>query len=210
MLQFLCLGVSQVRTIEFTPTDIAIANFPRIYRVSTNAVTQARQIEVVGTGTSGDIVPVIVAMKDGLWLTVGSDHVDRVAESYSVALAKQLCPLVLADQAWRFDEVNAHLDQIALKSWIVEIGVLSTRVPYQAGSLATVDSINTVVQALALEQQLATLRVGTVLSCGSIGEQGQRFGAVRGAKTFVIQMIDAVLNRTIEHRYDIECLPQVL
>jgi Protein of unknown function (DUF2848) len=210
MLQFLCLGVHQVRTVEFVPTYVAIGNVGNVgnaayfYRVSALSVTQAQQIQVLGKATSGNVVAIVVAMKDGLWLTVGSDHFDRVVQQNSPALAKQLCPLVLSNQAWRLDEVQAHLEQIVLRSAIVEIGATTTRVPYQEGTLATTMPLLKAVETLAAQQQMAELASGTVLGCGSVAEIGE----VRGAKSFVMQMIDPVLNRTIEYRYDIECLPQ--
>ena len=60
------------------------------------------------TDSSGEIEPVIVAMTDGLWLTIGSDHTDRKAEAQGVALSKQLCAKPVGKDLWRLDEVVGH------------------------------------------------------------------------------------------------------
>jgi Protein of unknown function (DUF2848) len=236
MMQFLCLGLQQVKTVEFSPNYAIIAGWtgrnleaiehhieelaaigvprpstvPLYYRVSTNALVQTQSIQVVGENTSGEVEPVLIAMKDGLWLTVGSDHTDRSAETYSVGLSKQLCAKVIADQAWRFDEVKDHLDSIAIRSWIVEItppkgSVGEIRVPYQEGTLAAMRPLPDLISGFKGQ---AVLEVGNVMSCGTVGVI-HNTGGIRPAKQFVMQMHDPVLNRTIDWRYKVECLPLV-
>src|ERR1700748_156730 len=57
------------------------SSVPVFYRISTANLTQAAHLEVLGPDTSGEAEPVVVAMQDGLWLGVGSDHTDRKAET---------------------------------------------------------------------------------------------------------------------------------
>ena len=54
----------------------------------------ATEIEVSGPDTSGEVEYVLVQRPDGLWVTVGSDHTDRKAETVGVSLSKQLCAKV--------------------------------------------------------------------------------------------------------------------
>src|SRR5215471_5876742 len=61
---------------------------PLYYRVSADLLTQAAKIQVVGADTSGEVEPVLVGAADRLWVTLGSDHTDAKAESYSVAVSK--------------------------------------------------------------------------------------------------------------------------
>ena len=56
------------------------STFPLFYRVSASLVSQVSRLEVLGPHTSGEVEYVIVAMRDGLWITVGSDQTDRNAE----------------------------------------------------------------------------------------------------------------------------------
>ena len=84
------------------------SSVPVFYRVSAANLTQADAIEVLGPDTSGEAEPVLVALPDGLWLTLGSDHTDRKAETLGIALSKQLCPKVVARVLWRLDEVAVY------------------------------------------------------------------------------------------------------
>ena len=63
-------------------------------------------IEVLGEATSGEVEVVLVALADGLWVGLGSDHTDRAIEAQGVALSKQLCRKPMAAGLWRFDEVD--------------------------------------------------------------------------------------------------------
>jgi hypothetical protein len=231
MLNFSCLGLSASHSAEFDPNKVVIAGWtgrnreaiehhieelaaigvprpstvPLYYRVSTNCLTQAQSIQVVGDNTSGEAEPVLLAMQDGLWLTVGSDHTDRSAETYSVALSKQLCPKVIATQAWRLDDVKAHADQILLRSWVVES---ETKALYQDGMLAAIRPLETLVAGFASSigsRSAEAMPAGSLMSCGTVGA----IGGIRPAKHFIMQLFDPILNRTLEHEYQIEALPVI-
>ncbi len=77
------------------------SSVPLFYRVDRQLVTTDQRIDVVGSDTSGEVETVIFAA-DGLWVGLGSDHTDRAAEAYSVAISKQLCRKVVAHELWRF------------------------------------------------------------------------------------------------------------
>jgi hypothetical protein len=238
MLQFACLGISKTHAQTFHPKNAVIAGWtgrnreaiehhieelaaigvprpstvPLYYRVGVACLTQARSIQVVGSNTSGEAEPVLLATEDGLWLTVGSDHTDRSAETYSVALSKQLCPKVIADQAWRFDDIKGHADQILLRSWIIELDAdnsndLGPRVLYQDGALAAIRPLESLIEGYANSSGLkspagASMAVGTVMSCGTVGA----IGGIRPAKRFIMQLFDPVLKRTLDFDYAIEVL----
>jgi Protein of unknown function (DUF2848) len=232
MLQFSCLKLSTSHATKFDPNKVVIAGWtgrnreaiehhieelaaigvprpstvPLYYRVTINCLTQAHSIQVVGDNTSGEAEPVLLAMQDGLWLTVGSDHTDRSAETYSVALSKQLCPKVIATQAWRFDDIKAHADQILLRSWVVDV---EAKVLYQDGTLAAIRSLETLVEGYARSiggSNIAeAMPIGSIMSCGTVGA----IGGIRPAKRFIMQLFDPVLNRTLEHDYAIEALPVI-
>jgi len=94
------------------------SSLPVFYRISTANLAQTARLEVLGPDTSGEAEPVIVAMQDGLWLSVGSDHTDRKAETMGIALSKQLCAKVVSQTLWRFDEVAPHWDQLVLRAYV--------------------------------------------------------------------------------------------
>jgi hypothetical protein len=232
MLQFSCHGVSTSHTSVFHPTKVVIAGWtgrnreaidhhieelaaigvprpstvPLYYRVGINCLTQAHSIEVVGDNTSGEAEPVFLVMPDGLWLTVGSDHTDRSAETYSVALSKQLCPKVIAKQAWRFDDIKGHADKILLRSWVVDA---DARVLYQDGTLAAIRPLESLLQGFANSISVGNVAeampIGSLMSCGTVGA----IGGIRPAKRFIMQLFDPILNRALEHEYEIDVLPVI-
>ena len=81
---------------------------PIFYRVAADLITQASAIQVSGPDTSGEVEFVLLARADGLWVTVGSDHTDRKAETVGVSLSKQLCAKPICRDAWRYDEIKDH------------------------------------------------------------------------------------------------------
>ena len=76
------------------------SSVPVFYRNSILNLTQASAVEVLGPDTSGEVEPVIVAVDGKLYLTVGSDHTDRKAETQGIALSKQLCAKQLGRDLW--------------------------------------------------------------------------------------------------------------
>nr|WP_245317139.1 DUF2848 family protein [Bradyrhizobium manausense] len=58
---------------------------PHYYRVAAKTRTQDTCLTVRGPDSSGEIEPVIVAMVDGLWVGIGSDHTDRKAQALGIA-----------------------------------------------------------------------------------------------------------------------------
>src|SRR5204863_364256 len=85
---------------------------PIFYRVAANLLTTASAIQVSGADTSGEVEFVLLHKPDGLWVTVGSDHTDRKAETLGVSLSKQLCEKPIAKDAWRYDEVQDHWERL--------------------------------------------------------------------------------------------------
>ena len=74
---------------------------PVFYRNAVSNIMQTSRLEVLGPDTSGEVEPVVVALADGLWIGLGSDHTDRKAETMGIALSKQLCGKVMGATLWR-------------------------------------------------------------------------------------------------------------
>src|SRR3954470_9423144 len=62
------------------------SSVPVFYRNGVSNIVQVSRLEVLGPDTSGEVEPVIVALTDGLWIGLGSDHTDRKAETMGIAL----------------------------------------------------------------------------------------------------------------------------
>lgn len=225
MLRFKKISAGRDESIEFAPASLVIAGWaardaaavqhhidelaaigvappsevPLFYRGAQSLLTQAGAIEVLGADTSGEIEPVIVALDDGLWLTVGSDHTDRKAEAQGVALSKQLCAKPVARELWRLDEVAAHWDELELRAYATIDG---TRVKYQEGALA---ALRTPDDLIARYTQRATLSPGTVMFGGTLGA----IGGVRPSTRFEMELRDPRTGRALRHAYDIDVLPVI-
>ena len=177
----------------------APSSVPVYYRNAATNVLQTDRLEVLGPDTSGEAEPVVVSLPDGLWLTVGSDHTDRKAETIGIALSKQLCGKVLGSQLWRLDEVLPHWDELILRAFATIDG---ERVPYQEGRLSM---MRTASDLMTRYHGSAMLPPGTVMMCGTI----PAIGGIRPAERFEMEIEDPVLGRRLSHGYQVEVLPVV-
>ncbi|MCM0036482.1 MAG: DUF2848 domain-containing protein [Burkholderiaceae bacterium] len=175
------------------------SSVPLFYRVASQTLSQASLIEVVGQESSGEVEVFVFTHQDELLVSLTSDHTDRGLETVSVALSKQVCTKPVGSEAWRFQDVAAHWDQLRIESYITEDG---KRVQYQSGPLsALLHPVDLITRYVKSE----ILPAGVAMSCGTVGTQG----AIRPAARFEMSLIDPVLNRSLTHRYDIETLPKV-
>jgi hypothetical protein len=175
------------------------SSVPVFYRISTANLTQATRLEVLGPDTSGEAEPVVVAMQDGLWLGVGSDHTDRKAETMGIALSKQLCAKVVGKALWRFDEVAPHWDRLILRAHATIDG---KRLKYQEGPLSTMRNPSDLMSRAGGAAKFVS---GTIMFCGTLGA----IGGIRPAAQFTAVLEDPVLGREISCEYDIDVLPVV-
>ncbi len=173
------------------------SSVPVFYRVAAANLTQAERLDVLGPDTSGEAEPVVVALKDGLWLGLGSDHTDRKAETFGIALSKQLCGKPIGRILWRLDEVADHWDRLMLRSFATIEG---KRRLYQEGPLAHMRHPTDL-----MARQGAPLDPGTVMFCGTLAA----IGGIRPADRFEMELEDPVLGRTLRHAYEVVCLPVV-
>jgi len=172
---------------------------PLYYRVAAQTLTQANELVVLGPDSSGEVEPVVVAMADGLWIGIGSDHTDRKAEAAGIALSKQLCGKPVGRDLWAYGDVEEHWDQLILRSWATING---ERVLYQD---SPVSSLRTPRDLIRRHTGADTLPAGTLMFCGTPGA----IGGIRPAMRFEMELKDPVLNRSLTHGYDIPVLPVV-
>ncbi len=163
---------------------------PIFYRVAASLYTHAAAIEVSGPDTSGEVEFVLLQKADGLWVTVGSDHTDRKAETIGVSLSKQLCAKVACPDAWPYVEVKPHWEKLMLRSWAD--GAL-----YQEGPVSAMRSPED------LTQRYGGLVPGAVMFCGTLAAKG----GIRPAGRFRIELEDPVLRRRLQHEYRVTVLP---
>ena len=173
------------------------SSVPVFYRNAVTNVVQTDKLELLGPDTSGEVEPVIVALNDGLWIGLGSDHTDRKAETMGIALSKQLCGKVLGAELWRFEDIAPHWDSIVIRSHATIDGA---RTLYQEGPLALMrDPVD------LMTRYGRAFVANTVIMCGTIGAKG----GIRPAARFEMELEDPVLERRMTHAYDIITLPVV-
>lgn len=175
------------------------SSVPVFYRGAASLLTQASGVEFLGPDTSGEIEPVVVALADGLWVTVGSDHTDRKAETHGIALSKQMCAKPVATVLWRYEEVAPHWDELRLTAHAVIGG---ERVLYQEGTLSALRPPPDLIGRWA---GTGGLPAGTLMFGGTLNA----IGGIRPAARFEMELADPVLNRSIVHAYDVVDLPVV-
>lgn len=171
---------------------------PVYYRVAANRITTAPVIQVSGAASSGEVEFVLAQWKGELWVGLGSDHTDRHAETFDVTVSKQMCDKPVAQTFWRFADVEAHWDEIAMRSFILENGA---RVLYQQGKTAGMLSPRALVAGFAP----AGLSDGVLMFCGTFAAMG----GIRPSARFEGELEDARLGRSIALSYAIEELPIV-
>ena len=172
---------------------------PLYYRVAAQTLTQADRLVVLGPDSSGEIEPVAVAMADGLWIGVGSDHTDRQAEAVGIALSKQLCGKPVGRQLWRYADIEDHWDNLVLRSWAT---IQGARVLYQESAVSSLRTPRDLIRKYADADRLPP---GTLMFCGTPGA----IGGIRPATRFEMELHDPVLKRSLRHGYDIDVLPVV-
>lgn len=180
------------------------SSVPLYYRVAAQLLTQSPTIEALGGQSSGEAEPVLFFSKGEWWLSVGSDHTDRQVESYSVAVSKQMCAKPLAEVAWRWRDVQAHQDTLALRSRIHEDG---RWIDYQRGTLASIRPLAALRDGMARSAPPAE---GLFMTCGTLGALPNGRGeGIRPAARMEIELHDPRLQRRIVHRYAVQPLPVV-
>jgi hypothetical protein len=162
---------------------------PIFYRVSANLLTTAAEIQVSGPDTSGEVEFVLLAKADGLWVTVGSDHTDRKAETIGVSLSKQLCAKPMSREAWRYDDVKPHWEKLVLRSW-------SDGELYQEGPVTAMRSPEDLMGR-------HPLKPGWAMFGGTLAAKG----GIRPGKVFRMELEDPVRKRKLSHEYRITVLP---
>jgi hypothetical protein len=170
---------------------------PIFYRVSADLLTTRPSIEVLGTGSTGEVEFVLFSLADGLWVGLGSDHTDRKAETIGVSLSKQMCAKPIAATVWRYEDVRPHWDQLMLRSDVRHGG---ERQLYQEGFVATMRPPEELIK---LYTGGGTLPAGTAMFCGTLAVHGN----IAFADRFEMELNDPVLGRTISHAYTISTLP---
>lgn len=166
---------------------------PIVFPVAQAMLTQGNRIEVYSPQSSGEVEYVLIATRERVALTVGSDHTDRKVEATSIELSKQICPNVLARAAWDYAEVAGHVDDLMLRAWVRTAGTWELYQEAPVGAL--------LAPAYWLERLAGHLSesAAVVLFSGTVTTLG---GALKYGDGFRISLEDPHLRRSIVHEYE--------
>lgn len=171
----------------------APSTVPSFYVLPAAALQQADELVTVHAGTSGEAEPVLLVDDDAYYITVGSDHTDRRAESLDIGLSKQACPKIVARTAWPLADVAGRWDELIVESWLGP-----AREPYQSAALAGMLAPDDLLARIPFARRPAcfALLMGTV----------PVLGRIRGAAQFHAALHDPARERSIEISYDVRVL----
>jgi hypothetical protein len=172
------------------------ATTPIFFPLSANLAATADRIQVLGNESSGEVEYALVFTAGRVYVTVASDHTDRGFERNGVQASKQLYPDVVAATVWPYEECRPHWDKLVLRCWTTSQG--NTRL-YQE---ATLDELLSAEEWLDRLDREGVKRDGLVFLSGT----PPTLGGLAAATTYKIELEDPVLNRTIQHSYEVEVL----
>lgn len=162
--------------------------------------TCATRIEAYDIRNNAEVEPVLMFDdQEHLLITVGSDHADRNLESLAGPKSKLWSPKILGTEAWLFEEVMDHWDDIRLKMWSYSGG---KRLLYMDDRLVEILPPGDLITVVKEQCDLSSL-ANTVIFGGSVPFLTE--GPVWGS-AWDFEMFDPVLQRSISHHYDVDLL----
>ena len=166
---------------------------PTFYGVATDLLVQDGVIAAVHEKTSGEVEVVLVVDEADVYITLGSDHTDRAAEEFDIGISKGLCRKPMSTEAWPLDLVADGLDQMEIRSWIVEGGA---EVLYQTGRLSEILPLPELLGRVPFQRRPRSFALFT----GTI----PAIGGVRGGESFRAELFDPDTQRSIALEYQID------
>lgn len=179
---------------------------PLVYAITPSILTQETNVHFVGEQHSGEAEVCLISDEEqALWVSIASDHTDRQLETYDVAWSKQVCAKPIAHEAWAYDEVIHHWDELQLFSYIKENDSQPFTL-YQKGQINSLLHVNDVIAQLPKDLQYNnTLKPSTLILCGTLPVVGT---INCQAKIYRMVLNDSILNREISLHYHLTNLPR--
>ncbi len=172
----------------------ALSNMARLRMVQYLAGYD-EEITVTHAGTSGEVELALLRDGDLALVTLASDHTDRTAEAFDIAVSKLVCPKVLARAALPLEHLRGRWEQLALLSWIEENG---ERVLYQSGRAAELIAPDELLTHIPFRRRPERL----VLLGGTLPAHGP----LRGSPRFWAELRDDGRGETLRLSYRVRVL----
>jgi hypothetical protein len=179
---------------------------PSICRISRYLLTQDAEFDVQGALTGAEGEYVVIRIGDEVFISVGSDQCDREIDGIFPDKPKQMCPHPIARTAWPYAEVRDHWDKLRIYSELTCQGCTLT---LQDASLATLvdceyllamDKVKVLADPMFLFGGAAEFSPSLA---SEVSKRGLPAMACHGVgDSFLVRLIDPVLDRVIEHRFN--------
>lgn len=167
------------------------ASTPCFYQTAATTLIQTDTVVVVRPDTSGEAECVLLVDGDEVWLTVGSDHTDRAAETIDIPISKIMCPKPVARSAWRLSDIADRVESFELRSWITDDD--GDEVLYQEGTVGDFMRFDELLARVPFRDRPSTF----VLFTGTLAA----IGGIRPAAQFRAELRDPSTGDAIELRY---------
>ena len=82
---------------------------PTFYAAPPQLISQNSVMVTTEPGTSGEAEVGLIVDNGQILVTIASDHTDRAAERFDIALSKRVCHKVVSTSVWRLDDVDRPL-----------------------------------------------------------------------------------------------------
>jgi hypothetical protein len=174
---------------------------PALYPVAPYLAMQSDAVPAQHGRTSGEAEWALVVAGDApedLLITVACDHTDRDLEVHGIAWSKNAGPDVLGRGAWRLVDVEAHLDEIRLRAWVIHGSGAETLI--QDSLLAAL-----LPPRYWLDNVGDLIEPGTVLLSGTVT---MRHGVDQFADGWRVELADPATGATLDLSYAVQPLPK--
>jgi hypothetical protein len=153
------------------------AEIPGVWSIPNDLLTMKDSTIVTGDETSGEVEPVLILRGTRRFLTVGSDHTDRLLEKSSIPEAKRACEKVVSQRCWSLEKVTDEWDELELSS---EVRVAGAWTPYQRATLDSLLHVDWFLERFA-DNSEKIIFMGTVPVIGGLDTKATEFrGELRG------------------------------
>jgi hypothetical protein len=169
---------------------------PVFFPVLKDRISFDKEIEVVGTQTSGEAEFAILVAKDKIYIAAASDHTDRDLEKKTILKSKQVAPNILSKEVWDYEEVKDHWDEIWMRAWVKDGGEKKL---FQEAKLAAL--LNPEDQIKIVKERVKGSLEGMVILSGTVG--GIK-GVSGFSDYFEVELSDELLKRKLSCAYDVK------
>jgi hypothetical protein len=171
---------------------------PVFYQIAASRLTIDASMEVCGEASSGEVEFLLIRSGGEYLVGVASDHTDREVEKFDITASKQMCEKPCAPTLWRLSDIEAHWDQLILRSYATING---KRELYQQSHVTTMHAPRDLIGKF--ESHGEAPANGTAILGGTLAA----IGGIRPSSRFEIELEDPVLKRKLSHSYEIKDLP---